>query len=352
MNEYSTVWGLDLGDKRSVFCRLDEHGKVVERGKVATSSAAMWRKFEGAAPCRIVVEAGGQSWWVSRLLEGCGHEVVVANPRQVRLISASTRKSDAVDAETLARLGRVDPTLLHPIEHRGEAAQTHLAVLRARDAAVGGRTALINSVRGLAKSFGIRLPKCSAPAFHKKVAEEIPEALRPALMPLLEAIGMLTEQIRTYAAEIERLASEAYPETEMLRSVPGVGPITALAFVLTLDVPERFARSRDVPAYLGLVPRRSQSGEQDPHLRITKTGNALVRRLLVQCAHYILGPHGPDTRLRRWGLQLAGGGTSKRAKRRAIVAVARKLGVLLHRLWVTGEVYESFPDGLDKAEAA
>lgn len=352
MNEYSTVWGLDLGDKRSVFCVLDHKGTVVERGTVVTSTAAMRRKFEGAAPCRIFVEAGGQSWWVSRLLEACGHEVVVANPRQVRLISASTRKSDAVDAETLARLGRVDPTLLHPIKHRGEAAQTHLAVLRARDAAVGGRTALINSVRGMAKSFGLRLPKCSAPAFHKKVAEEIPETLRPALMPLLEAIGMLTVQIQGYAAEIERLASEAYPETEVLRSVPGVGPITALAFVLTLEVPERFARSREVPAYLGLVPRRSQSGEQDPHLRITKTGNALVRRLLVQCAHYILGPHGPDTQLRRWGLRIAGGGTSKRAKRRAIVAVARKLAVLLHRLWVTGELYMPFPGGLDGKEAA
>ncbi|MCF6284612.1 MAG: transposase [Candidatus Hydrogenedentes bacterium] len=171
----------------------------------------------------------------------------------------------------------------------------------------------------------------------------LPPALRPALFPILETIEGLTTTIKEYDRDIEKLCKEKYPETELLRSIPGVGPITALTFVLTLEAPERFASSRDVPAYVGLLPRRSQSGDSDPQLRITKCGSPQLRRLLVSCAQYILGTHGPDSELRQWGERLmARGGAA--AKKRAVVAVARKLTVILHRLWITGMLYEPFPN--------
>jgi transposase len=190
------------------------------------------------------------------------------------------------------------------------------------------------------KSFGGRLPKCPAVSFHKKVVEHIPEALWPALGPILKTIGSLTERIREYDRQLEMVCQEHYyPETELFRQVEGVGALTALTFVLTLEDPSRFAKSRSVGAYLGLVPSKDQSGERDPQERISKEGDEMLRRLLVGSAHYILGPFGRDSDLRRHGLKIASRG-GKNAKKRAAVAVARKLSVLLHRLWITGELYE------------
>jgi transposase len=236
-------------------------------------------------------------------------------------------------------LARVDPKLLHPIQHRGGTAQADRALLRSRNALVECRTKLVNHARGIVKSIGGRLPSCSTSYFHKRVRQDLPNELKPALTPVLDTIGTLTLKIRRLEARIERLASKRYPETGLLRQVSGVGPLTSLSFVLTLEDPERFKHSRTVGPYLGLRPRQSQSGGQDPELRITKAGDTDLRRLLVGSAHYILGPFGPDTDLRRWGLALAARG-KKNAKKRAVVAVARKLAVLLHRLWVTAEVYE------------
>jgi transposase len=266
-------------------------------------------------------------------------DAIVANPRQVRLIYGSDRKTDRLDAEALARLARLDPKLLKGIEHRGEEAQQDLAVIRAREALVRTRTSLINHVRGAVKTAGARVPRCSAEAFHHRAAEAVPERLRPALQPMLEQIEQLTRQVRAYDRQIETLAAERYPETRLLTAVPGVGALTALAYVLTLEDPSRFRHSRAVGPYLGLCPRRDQSGDRDPQYRITKAGNEMLRRLLVQAAHYQLGPFGPDTDLRRWGMarQGRGGGI---ARRKAVVGVARRLAVLLHHLWRTAEVYE------------
>jgi transposase len=291
---------------------------------------------------RIAIEVGTHSPWVSRILEECGHEVLVANARKVRLIYANKRKSDKLDAENLARLARLDPKLLYPLKHRGEDFQAHLALIRSREALVGSRTQLINHVRGAVKSFGARLPKCSARSFHHKVAEEIPQALRVALEPILQIIASLTERIRDYDRELEKLAEKHYPETKLLRQIVGVGALTALTFVLTLEDPRRFTKSRAVGAYLGLVPSEDQSGERDPQERISKEGDEMLRRLLVGSAHYnILGPFGKDSDLRRHGLKIASrGGGGKNAKKRAAMAVARKLSVLLHHLWITGEFYE------------
>jgi transposase len=333
--------GLDLGDKYSYLCVIDDDsGEVIEEGRLRTTPEAFQARFSGRDPMRIAIEAGTHSPWVSRLLEeGCAQEVLVANPRKTRLIYGSKRKTDKLDAENLARLARLDPRLLYPVEHRGEDSQAHLAVVRSREALVGARTKLVNHVRGVVKSFGGRLPKCTVASFHKKVPEHVPQALLPALAPLLQTIASLSERIRDYDRELEAIAAEHYPQTQLMRQVPGVGELTALAFVLVVEDPARFEKSRTVGAYLGLVPGKDQSGDSDPQERISKQGDEMLRRLLVGSAHYILGPFGEDSDLRRHGEKIAGRG-GKNAKKRAAVAVARKLSVLLHRVWVTGEAYE------------
>jgi transposase len=342
--------GLDLGDRFSQFVVLDAAGQLVEEGRVATREAALRQRFCGVEPMRIALETGTHSPWVSRVLRECGHEVLVANSRKLRLIYQNRRKDDRVDALYLARLARLDPRLLWPVEHRGEAAQKDLALLRSRDALVVARTRLINHVRGLVKSFGQRLPACSSRSFPSKVLEEVPELLRPGLVPVVGMVASINDQIKVLERQLERLAEEGYPETKLLRQVAGVGSISSLAFVLILEDPGRFAKSRAVGAYLGLVPGTDKSGESDPQMRITKEGDPLLRRLLVSAAHYILGPFGPDSDLRRCGLRIAARG-GKNAKKRAVIAVARKLAVLLLHLWRSGEVYKPLHQERRKAGA-
>jgi transposase len=338
-NQRSRTIGMDLGDKHSCYCVLDEHGEVVQEGGVSTSQKAMAKVFGPIGRCRIAIEVGTHSPWVSRILQTFGHEVVVANARQVKLISESSRKDDRLDAQTLARLARVDPQLLRPIRHRSAKAQRDLMVVRVRSALVEARTGLINTARGLVKSLGERLPICDSDDMGVEQTESLPTEVQQVLEPLLKEVVSLTEKIKEMNRRVEQIAGEDYPETRLLQQVKGVGPLIALTFVLTLEDKARFQKSRDVGCYVGLRPRRSDSGESQPQLRITKEGDAYLRKMLVQGAHYILGYRGPDTDLRRWGLKLAARG-GKRAKKAAVVAVARKLGVLLHRLWVTGEVYE------------
>jgi transposase len=331
--------GLDLGDRKSHVCVLDGDGAVVEESRIATTPQALGKRFENLAPTRIALEVGGHSAWVCELLKELGHEVLVANARKLRMIFQSDSKNDRLDAEQLARVARLDPRLLYPIEHRERSARADLAVMRSRDALVTTRTRLVNHIHGVLKSFGQRVKKYPAPGFHRQVAGQVPDELRPALQPILDTLAALAERILGFDRELRRLSTTVYPETALLNQVNGVGPITALCYVLTIEDPGRIERSRNVGAYLGLRPRQRQSGQRDPELRITKAGDRNLRRLMVQCAQYILGPFGQDSDLRRWGLGLAGRG-GKTAKKKAVIAVARKLSVLLHRLWLTGEVYE------------
>jgi transposase len=332
--------GIDLGDKKSHFCILNEQAQVIARGFLPSTISAFRREFEGLPPCLLAIEAGAHSLWANQVLKVCGHDVLVGNPRKIRLITESDRKSDRVDAESLARLARADRVLLAPIQHRTQEKQVQLAVIRARHVIVRSRTALINCARGLVKPMGLRFRACSADAFAKRAAATpLPDVLRIALAPLLKQIEAVNESIRDYDRQIEQIAATEYPETYLLKQIKGVGTLISLTYVLTLEDPHRFAKSRDVGAFLGFLPREKQSGERAPRLGISRAGNEYLRTLLVQGAHYILGPLGPDTDLRRWGLQLAsrGGGG---AKKRAVTAVARKLAVLLHHCWKTGEVYE------------
>jgi transposase len=330
--------GLDLGDRNSWYCVLDEAGQVQLEQRVRTSAKALQEVF-GEMPCsRVALETGTHSPWISRLLQELGHEVIVANAPKVRLIGESRKKDDRLDAQMLARLARIDPELLYPVKHRSAKAQAHLAVIRARAALVRARTGLVNTARGLAKSYGECLRSCNVRNLDPEKAEGLsPELQR--LEPLLSAIENVGERIAEYNQQIGALAQESYPQAALLKQIKGVGTLIALTFLLTLEDPHRFGKSRDVGGYLGLQPGRRKSGQSEPQMHISKEGDPYLRTLLVQGAQHILGPFGVDCDLRRWGLRLAERG-GKSAKKRAIVATARKLAVLLHHLWVSGEVYE------------
>lgn len=335
----SITIGIDLGDKNHVVCVLDDTGKTITLCTIENNQESLNNFFDKYKGATVAIEAGTHSPWISRQLTVLGCTVLVGNPRKLRVIWDSNDKSDERDAKMLAQIARFDSELLYPITHRGQQAQLDLETLQARDILVKSRTKMVNHVRSSVKSFGERLPSCSSESFHKQVADTIPQTLHETLTPVLEVIGNISERIKEYDRRIEEISRECYPETELLRAIKGVGPLTALAFVLILEDPSRFEKSRQVGSFIGLTPRRDQSGEVDKQLRITKAGNPYLRRLLVGAAQYILGPFGEDCNLKRFGLRLSAQG-GKNAKRRAVVAVARKLAVLLHRLWQHGEIYE------------
>ena len=331
--------GLDLGDSKTKFAVLSADGELLEEGTIGTSPAEFQRVFARFSDAVVALEAGSQSRWSSELLSELGLKVYVANPRQLKLIYGSVDKDDRLDAVRLARLARVDSTLLHQVFHRSNTLQADLEVIKARDTLVDCRTKIINHIRGVLKSFGVKVRKCATKIFHRTVVEFVPEELKPGVIPLVETLEALTAKISEYEKEIDRLGKEKYQnEMDTARQVCGVGLITGITYVLTLGDLTRFPKSRILGSYLGLRPRRSESGDSSPQLQTTRAGNRRLRRLLIQSAQYALGPFGKDCDLRRWGLKKAEGG--KRMKKRAIVAVARKLAVLLHRLLTTGEMYE------------
>jgi len=330
--------GVDLGDRNSWYCVLDGVGQIQLEQRVRTSTKAFQEVFGGMSRSRIALETGTHSPWISRLLSELGHEVIVAHARKVRLIGESRKKDDRLDAQTLARLARIDPQLLCPVKHRSAQAQADLTVIRARAGLVRARTALVNTARSLAKSYGERLRGCNVRNMNPEKAEVLSPELQAALEPLLAAIAELSERICEYNDQIQALAEASYPQVALLKQIKGVGTLIALTFLLTLEDPHRFRKSRDVGCYLGLQPGRRNSGQSEPQMHISKEGDPYLRTLLVQGAQHILGPFGVDCDLRRWGLKLAERG-GKSGKKRAIVATARKLAVLLHHLWVSGEVY-------------
>jgi transposase len=350
--------GLDLGDRNSRYCILDEAGEKAREDKVPTTKAGLESLFGKMAPCRMALEVGTHSPWVSRYLASMGHEVIVANPHKIKLITQSLKKNDRMDAEQLARLARVDPKLLSPIRHRGEQAQADLGLIRVRAEVVDTRTALINCARGMAKPMGERLKQCDADQVKEGLADGLGEALQQVLRPLLKCVEEMSRQIGAYDKKLEEM-EKRYPEIKLLTQVWGVGRLIALTYMLTIEDAQRFKHSRDVGPYLGLTRKQRDSGDSEPELGISKAGDELVRRYLVQGAQCILRDGAPDSDLKVWGMTLQNGGRkgkqknqkgSKRGKKKAVVAVARKLGVLLHRLWVTGEVYD--PHYNRKAAAA
>lgn len=337
----SNTVGLDVGDRYSYYCVLNGDAELVEEGRIRTTEEALRHHFADCQQLRIALETGTHSPWISRLLQDLGHEVIVANARKLESISASRTKNDRNDAEQLARLAHSDPKLLSPVRHRSPERQRDLNLIRARSVLVRARTMIINAARGLVKSSGGRLPSCSSQSFEQKVKASLSAEQRDLVMPLLTQASALSEQIQEMDQRIEQLG-QRYAEIAILRTAPGVGPLVAATYVLTLDRHQLLGQSRSAGAVLGLRPGRNQSGDYDPQCRITKTGNNYLRSLLVQSAHYILGRFGPDSALRRWGLKLAASG-GKRGKRRAVVAIARKLSVILHCMWRSGQRFRAFP---------
>ena len=340
MSEHITI-GMDLGDRHHIIVVFDQNGNQIASKRIANTKLALRRYFQRHTGATVAIEAGTHSPWISRELQQLGLVVYVGNPRKLRLIWDSHDKSDERDARILAMVCRVEPRLLWPLQHRNAQAYSDLELIKARDMLVQSRTKLINHIRCVVKSHGERLPSCSAASFARRAAGLLPAQLNAAMSYLLETIADMSQRIVQLEHKIEQLGKLRYPESQGLRQVAGVGPLTAMAYVLTIEDPSRFSKSRMVGAYLGLTPRRDQSGASDKQLRISKAGNRYLRKLLVNCAHYILGRFGPDCDLRRFGLAIAARG-GKNAKKRAAVAVARKLAVLLHRLWASQYCYDPF----------
>ncbi len=337
LDDSALTIGLDVGDRFSSVCVLDSaSGEVLEESRVRTRPEAIERFFTRQPSCRVAMEVGTHSPWLSRAVRAAGHDAIVANAYQVRLVYGARRKNDRIDAEKLARLARFDVKLLKPVQHRSSEAHADLARLKARDALVRARASLVLHVRGIVKTTGSRLPSGSVDAFHQRARAYLPSELTPALAPVLDTLEHLTNTIKRIEKELAAVAKRDYPETRLLQQVPGVGPLTSLAFILTLEDPTRFARSREVGPYLGLTPGQRQSGDRDVATGITKQGDAYLRRLLVQCAQHILHK-GADSDLKRAGERLKERGAHPN---KAVTAIARKLAVLLHHLWISGEVYE------------
>jgi transposase len=331
--------GLDLGDRSHHVCVLDAAGQLVREGSLPNTRPALAKLLAEFPHATVALEAGTHSPWISRFLTEGGANVLVANPRKLHAISRNERKCDRRDAQMLARLARVDPALLHPIQHGSAQAQHDFLGLKLRDALVRTRVNLINTVRFTLKSLGHQVCNPSSESFHKMVLADVPADCLPVVQPLLLILAQVTEQIKGMERDLVQRSKKDYPATQRLQQIAGVGPLTALCFVLKIGDPQRFGRGRDVGAYLGLCPRRDQSGGTDKQLRISKCGDGLMRRLLVSAAHYVLGPFGPPCALREHGLRLTGTG-SAREKKRAVVAVARKLAVLLLSLWKHDKDYE------------
>jgi transposase len=342
--------GIDVGDRFSVICGVDPLGAVVERDRVRTTRAAFesWVKRPRA---HLVLEVGTNSPWMSGLALKAGHEVTVVNPHRFKLISQSRKKSDVEDAELLARAARADLKLLQPVKHRPEAVRADLAVLESRELLVAERTKLRNRVRGVLKSFGVRLEQETRATFEEKAKQATPETLMPAIEPLLTTLSSLKVQIAACDKAIRKLEKKYSEQLAVLKQIPRVGTLTALTYAMVINDPTRFVNSRRVGAYLGLVPELNESGERRPELRITKAGHSMLRKLLVQVVHLMLRPKAPDTDLRRWVLRKAAGG-GKIGKKKAVVAGARKLAVLMHRLWVTGAPYELLRKKAEESQAA
>lgn len=338
--------GLDLGGRFTHFCALDAAGDVVERGHFRTSpeELAIWSAARSRV--RVALETGTHAGWVARILVSDGHTVVVANSRHVRAVSQNQRKCDAADAETLARLLRVDASLLRPVSAVLERDAIAITIVRARAHLVDQRTAMINHVRGVARAHGVTLRSVDAARFDRVVGD-LPADLRSATGGITNVIAAVNAEVAVLDTTIAQICADAYPETRLLRTIPGVGAVVALYFVLVVADPARFGKRRDVGAYVGLTPRRYQSGETDRQLPVSKSGDAYLRRLLVAAARSHL--RAGSGALREWGTRRAAGGAANR--RRAVVGVARKLSILMHRLWSTGEEFRPWPRGGPASQA-
>ena len=291
----------------------------------------------------LAIETGTHCRWVCRIGLELGHEVLVGNARKLRVIWDSSRKNDWNDAEMLAKVARMDRTRFAPVRLRGDGDQGLMRLVKSRDLLVKSRTGIVNQIRGFCKSEGFRPPKCSAESFTRQ-EHEMPPAVRAVVKPLFAVLKELGKKIALYDKMLADTVKKLHKQdAALLEPIAGVGPVTAAAFLAAVGDVATFGSARDAGPYFGLIPRQDQSGKTDKQLRISKEGNEVVRRLLVTAANYIMGPFGKDCDLRRHGMRIAERG-GKNARKRAKVAVARKLAVLMLAILRTRSEYRPLAD--------
>lgn len=334
MSEYV---GLDVSKEQTSYCVKDKTGATLAEGKVETHPDAIFEmlKAETLCPERVVLETGSMSGWLQRHLAALSMPVICVDARQAHAVmKLQPNKTDASDAAVLAELARTG--FYRQVALKSENAQERRSLLKARDQVVKQRRDIDNTLRGLLRSFGIRLPK-GVGGFVARVRMQLTEHPNLAIVaePLLDVRRSLDQSLDKLDREVGRRV-KADPVCRRLMSVPGVGPVTALCFVSTIDDPTRFTKSRTVGAYLGLTSRRHQSGEMDYSGRISKRGDSLLRKYLYEAAHCLLTSVRRACSLKSWARRV-----QKRAgHKKACVALARKLAVLLHRLWQNGATFQ------------
>ena len=329
--------GLDLHKRESQLCTLTPEGEIIER-RITTSRERFTAVLGGRPPARILVEASTESEWVARHLESLGHEVIVADPNFAPMYATRSRrvKTDRRDARTLAEACRLGA---YRRAHRASDEQRHVrAELAVRDALVKTRTRYVAVIKALVRRDGLRLPSGNAEHTERKLAAlGMPNDLALELAPLRALWGPLHEQITGANERLATLAA-ADPVVTQLMTAPAIGPVTAVAFVATLDCITRFTSAHQVEAYLGLTPREYSSGEQQRRGRISKTGNARMRFLLVEAAWRVLRTKDEAAApLKAWAAGIA----QRRGRSIAAVALARRLAGILYAMWRDGKDYRA-----------
>ncbi len=331
--------GIDLGDVTSNVCLLNRAGGQMGEFEVDTTPEGFQKFFQELPDAsRIALEVGTHSPWANRLLRELGHEVLVVNARK---LAKRRIKTDRRDAQMLAQKAYQESEDLVQVRHRGEQQQIDILVVQVRATLVETRTKLINAARGKVKPFGCRLAAMDTDNVTAALADNLPEGIAGSIKSILRVVEEVNLELQLLDDQITELIKQ-YPATKEMMKIRSVGPVTALTFVLTISDPKRFDSSRTVGVALGMTPSKYQSGQNDPQLGISKAGDAYLRGLLVQCSQLILAKNGGDSDIRRWGLKLAGNGTDGHQKKRAVIAVARKLAVLMHTLWTSGAAYDPF----------
>lgn len=327
--------GIDLAVRSSAICIMSSRGAVVMERVVPTDEAGLLAGVAGRARMRCILEASPLAEWAAAVLEGAGHEVIVIDPRKAKGVIASKKKTDKLDARNLARMGLTGwYTQVHRKSSQARATRTFL---QARAGLVQTALAQGSRIRGLLRAHGIKLGPVAESQFASRVKQAAQQ--QAGLWPMLEPLVKVWRQALEGAERMRKqMASQASAESvpRQLMTVPGVGPLVASTYVATIDEPRRFRSSRQVPAYLGLVPSVEQSGQREVHGRITREGDGLLRSYLIEAAQVLLTRTRRSCSLKRWGLRL----WKKKGLAKARVAVARKLAILLHRLWITGETFD------------
>lgn len=334
--EYCTTIGADVSDRTTKICVMTKaeggERRIVVETTCATTKAGFEEalsKFDRSWP--VVFETGTHCRWMDRLFKEMGFKTIVGNPGKIPSITKSNTKNDRNDARELARLAIADPAMLHPVFLRDEVYQQMLRFHHSRNMLISQRTQTINQIRGFAKSMGHRIECSSTEKFHELSKADWPRELEECAWPLMGVLKTVNLKIKAYDRLIERLAErpEFKPMVERVRVVYGVGVIGSTVFVAAIGGrPDRFDHTRDIGAYLGMIPKQDQSGDDDKQLHITHAGADIVRATLVECAGVVMMSNAKDTDLKLKGLRIAmhGGGI---AKKKAKVAVARALAVTM-----------------------